>query len=100
MLHSAIVSVIKTNVHFDPSNPTHRLNVAKYLKTRSWKHSAERFMIEPPFTNVVTMCTTKLALYYAFNEFTDLHDGIDADSLDFGVPLDEDTRLTCSSLVA
>lgn len=60
---------ITQRVQFNPENPEHRKIVATYLKTQSWKHTKIRFMIERPYTDVVTCVTSKLARYYAEKEF-------------------------------
>ena len=60
-----------TAIHFDVSNKEHRRLAMQYLNTRAWKHTNVRFFIDRGYTNIVTMITTKLALYYTNREFAD-----------------------------
>lgn len=69
MLSSELNRLTANRVYFDPQNPDHRQIVAKYMVTRSWKHTDTRFFIEQPYSNVVSLVTAKLAEYYAEKEF-------------------------------
>jgi len=76
-MSSKILSQVGNNyVHFDPSNTEHRRLAAIYVNTRSWKHTNTRFEVEFPYTNIITMITTKLAVYYANAEFNYIHDAL------------------------
>ena len=79
MITQFMASVLSHYVKFDASNAEHRRLAAEYLQTRSWKHTQTRFIIQFPFTNVVTMLTTKIALYYTSKEFTDLYENAPED---------------------
>lgn len=74
MITQFMASVLAHYVKFDASDEHHRRLAAEYLQTRSWKHTQTRFIVQYPFTNVVTMLTTKMALYYTSKEFTDLYE--------------------------
>ena len=77
IISNMLVDMVSRQTQFDPSIPEHRRIAALYLKDRSWRHTRVRFMVQYPYTNLVTMITTKLALYYTSAEFFQLYeDGI------------------------
>jgi hypothetical protein len=70
MLNSSVLASIESSwVRFDPSIPEHRESAYTYLKTRSWKHATIRFVVDYPFSNIVTQITTQLSQYYTDKEF-------------------------------
>jgi hypothetical protein len=54
---------------FDPSNREHRTIVYEFLRTKSWRHTNVRFVLERSYSDVIRMITEKLADYYMKNEF-------------------------------
>jgi hypothetical protein len=52
--------VPRTRVAFDPSNPAHMLDFAKFVKYNGWKSGCSYFL-EDPFTDIPTMIRSKIA---------------------------------------
>lgn len=74
MISQQLIDLMGKFTEFDPSNAEHRRLAAVYLKSRSWAHTDTRFVVSKPYTNVVTLITTKLATYYSSLEFKDLYE--------------------------
>lgn len=49
--------------YFDPENKTHRALLLKFINTASWRPYCP-FILEEPFTDIVSMCKHKTLQYY------------------------------------
>jgi hypothetical protein len=54
--------VPRTRVAFDPSNPAHMLDFAKFVKYNGWKDGCS-YLLEDPFTDIPSMIYSKIANY-------------------------------------
>lgn len=54
---------------FNPENRVHREAYHEFTKTGHWQHCPYQFVVEEPYTDIVTQIERQLGRYYTEQEF-------------------------------
>jgi hypothetical protein len=54
---------------FNPENRQHREAYHEFTKTGHWQHCPYQFVVEEPYTDIVTQIERQLGRYYTEQEF-------------------------------
>lgn len=61
---SILNNFVRPSVEFDVNNVEHRQHYLKFIQTNSWSKCPVRFKVDPQYTDVVSMITSKISEFY------------------------------------